>query len=219
MISSKIIDAQEEERKRVAKDIHDGIGQMLTALKFTVEAINVKNLASSSEKMENLKNLTKQLIKGVRMATFNLTPPELTDHGISSALQTLTIQLSKLTGKNILFENNTNFEERLDSLVESNLYRITQEAVNNAIKYAKANFILVNIKYNKNILSITVEDDGAGFDMRKIKKSDSRKGMGLLFMKERIKYINCRLFINSEKDKGTRVVINIHLDKTKNAVL
>lgn len=212
MISSKIIDAQEEERKRVAKDIHDGIGQMLTALKFTVESININKIASSAEKIENLNSLTKQIIKGVRMATFNLTPPELTDHGISSAIQTLTTQLSKLTSKNIVFENKTNFYERLDSLVETNLYRITQEAVNNAIKYAKSNFILVNIKHNKDVLSITIEDDGIGFDLKSVKKVDSGKGMGLLFMEERVKYIDGRLFINSEKEKGTRIVINMYLD-------
>ena len=212
MISSKIIDAQEEERKRVAKDIHDGIGQMLTALKFTVESININKIASSAEKIENLNSLTKQIIKGVRMATFNLTPPELTDHGISSAIQTLTTQLSKLTSKNIVFENKTNFYERLDSLVETNLYRITQEAVNNAIKYAKSNFILVNIKHNKDVLSITIEDDGIGFDLKSVKKVDSGKGMGLLFMEERVKYIDGRLFINSEKEKGTQIVINMYLD-------
>tara|TARA_B110000967_G_scaffold189169_1_gene212645 strand:+ start:1070 stop:2380 length:1311 start_codon:yes stop_codon:yes gene_type:complete len=212
MISSKIIDAQEEERKRVAKDIHDGIGQMLTALKFTVESININKIASSAEKIGNLNSLTKQIIKGVRMATFNLTPPELTDHGISSAIQTLTTQLSKLTSKNIVFENKTNFYERLDSLVETNLYRITQEAVNNAIKYAKSNFILVNIKHNKDVLSITIEDDGIGFDLKSVKKVDSGKGMGLLFMEERVKYIDGRLFINSEKEKGTQIVINMYLD-------
>lgn len=212
MISSKIIDAQEEERKRVAKDIHDGIGQMLTALKFTVESININKIASSAEKIENLNSLTKQIIKGVRMATFNLTPPELTDHGISSAIQTLTTQLSKLTSKNIVFENKTNFYDRLDSLVETNLYRIAQEAVNNAIKYSKSNFILVSIKHNKDILSITIEDDGIGFDVKNVKKVDSGKGMGLLFMEERVKYIDGRLFINSEKEKGTRIVINMYLD-------
>ena len=74
-ISSKIIDAQEEERKRIAKDIHDGIGQMLTALKFNIESINIENLETSAKKIDNLKSLSKELIQGVRMATFNLTPP------------------------------------------------------------------------------------------------------------------------------------------------
>lgn len=211
LLSSKIIDAQEEERKRVAKDIHDGIGQMLTALKFNVESINLKNTDLSSKKIENLRTLSKQIIQGVRIATFNLTPPELTDHGISSALQNLTSQLSKLDGSTILFENKTNFNQRFDSITETNLYRITQEAVNNAIKYAKANYILVTLKHTDDILSITVEDDGIGFDKDEEKEKDARKGMGLVFMQERITFVNGRLFINSEKGKGTKVVINMNL--------
>lgn len=206
-ISSKIIEAQEEERKRIAKDIHDGIGQMLTALKFNVEGINIDNSESLPRKIEDLKNLSKELIQGVRMATFNLTPPELTDHGIASALQTLTSKLAKLTNKNIVFENTSNFNARFDSLTEINLYRISQEAVNNAIKYAESNFILVKINHSKLLLSISIEDDGKGFDLKEITKRKT-KGMGLIFMEERIKYINGRLFINSEKGVGTKITIN-----------
>ncbi len=207
LLSSKIIDAQEDERKRIAKDIHDGIGQMLTALKFNVESVNIDKPETFSKKMEDLKMLSKELIQGVRMATFNLTPPELTDHGIASALQTLTSKLAQLTGKNIVFQNNSNFNGRFDSLTEINLYRITQEAVNNAVKYANSNYILVSINHSENLLSITIDDDGKGFVIDEIKKRESR-GMGLLFMKERIKYIDGRLFINSEKGKGTRITIN-----------
>lgn len=97
-------------------------------------------------------------------------------------------------------------------MVETDLYRITQEAVNIAIKYSKSNFILVNIKHNKDILSITIEDYGIGFDLNKVKKVDSGKAMGLLFMEELVKYIDGRLIINSEKDKGTRIVINMYPD-------
>jgi two-component system sensor histidine kinase DegS len=206
-ISSKIIEAQEEERKRIAKDIHDGIGQMLTALKFNIEGINTNKPETFTKKIEDLKDLSKELIQGVRMATFNLTPPELTDHGIASALQTLTQKLALLTGKSILFENISEFQGRFDSLVEINLYRITQEAVNNAIKYAYSNFIFLKINHSKTILSISIEDDGKGFDLKEISQRNS-KGMGLVFMEERIKYIDGRLFINSEKGQGTKITIN-----------
>lgn len=206
-ISSKIIEAQEEERKRIAKDIHDGIGQMLTALKFNVEGLNIKNTEAIPKKIEDLKALSKELIQGVRMATFNLTPPELTDHGIASALQTLTHKVAKLTSKNILFENTSGYNGRFDSLIEINLYRITQEAVNNAIKYADSNFILVRVNHSKHLLSISVEDDGKGFDIKETSQRKS-KGMGLVFMEERIKYIDGRLFINSGKGTGTKITIN-----------
>ena len=213
--ASQIVEGQEEERKRIAKDIHDGIGQMLTALKFNIESINLSNKEKTAEKIEYIKSLASDLIKGVRTATFNLTPPELSDHGIFPALHKMTHELSKLTGKNILFENKTDENIRFNSLAETNIYRVVQEAVNNAIKYAEANFILVTINYNDNILSVVIDDDGKGFDdsiLGKVPKNTSEGGMGLFFMKERMNYINGRLFINSIPGKGTRVTINYKTD-------
>ncbi|RAJ12501.1 sensor histidine kinase [Arenibacter echinorum] len=213
--ASQIVEGQEEERKRIAKDIHDGIGQMLTALKFNIESINLSNKEKTAEKIEYIKSLASDLIKGVRTATFNLTPPELSDHGIFPALHKMTHELSKLTGKNILFENKTEENIRFNSLAETNIYRVVQEAVNNAIKYSEANFILVTINFNDNVLSVVIDDDGKGFDdsiLGKVPKNTSEGGMGLFFMKERMNYINGRLFINSIPGKGTRVTINYKTD-------
>lgn len=217
--ASQIVEGQEEERKRIAKDIHDGIGQMLTALKFNIESINLKNREKTAEKIQYIKDLTADLIKGVRTATFNLTPPELSDHGIVPALQKMTTELSRLTGKNILFENRTQENIRLDSLAETNIYRVVQEAVNNAIKYADAGYILVAINYSDGMLSIMVDDDGKGFDetLTENSRQHSDGGMGLFFMKERVSYINGRLFINSVKGKGTRVTVNYPVQNLKMA--
>jgi len=210
--SSQIVEAQEEERKRIAKDIHDGIGQMLTALKFTIESITPSNIKATSSKVVKLKEGLGTLIKEVRSVTFNLTPPELSDYGIVPALDKLVIKLSSLTGKNIYFENKTNFKGRFDSLVETNLYRVTQEAVNNALKYADSNYILVTISHSVDKLSIVIDDDGKGFDYKNLLKKSEESGMGLFFMKERISYIEGRLFINSKKNEGTRITINLSLN-------
>jgi len=212
VISSKIIENQEKEQNRIAKDVHDGIGQMLTGLKFNLESIDTTDVEKTTTKVEYLKELTANIIKGVRTATFNLTPPELSDYGIVPAITKLTQELSKLTGKKILFYNKTDFNERLESLTEINIYRIVQEAINNAIKYAESNHILVTLSHSKNILSIVVDDDGKGFDPKKIKKEKSGDGgMGMTFMRERISYIKGRLFLNSEEGKGTRITVNIPL--------
>ncbi|MDO6471674.1 ATP-binding protein [Maribacter sp. 1_MG-2023] len=216
--ASQIVEGQEEERKRIAKDIHDGIGQMLTALKFNIESIDIENKDKTREKIAYLKSLTSDLIKGVRTATFNLTPPELSDHGIFPAIHKMTTELSKLTGKTVLFKNKTDANIRFDSLAETNIYRVTQEAVNNAIKYAEANYILVTLNYSYPILSVVIDDDGKGFDdsiLGKLPKNNSEGGMGLFFMKERIDYINGRLFINSELGQGTRVTINYKTEENK----
>ncbi|MEP0302088.1 MAG: ATP-binding protein, partial [Maribacter dokdonensis] len=104
------------------------------------------------------------------------------------------------------------------SLAETNIYRVTQEAVNNAIKYAESNYILVTLNYSYPILSVVIDDDGKGFDdtlLAQLPKNNSEGGMGLFFMKERIDYINGRLFINSEIGRGTRVTINYKTEENK----
>lgn len=214
IISSKIVENQENEQNRIAKEIHDGIGQMLTGLKFSLESINLDDREKSEQKIEYLKKLSLDIIKGVRTATFNLMPPELSDHGIVSSLAKLTQELSKLTGKEILFYNKTDFDQRLDSLIEINIYRLTQEAINNAIKYAESSHIIVQLSHSETLLSIIVDDNGKGFDVNSVdKKRNSESGMGLLFMKERIQYINGRVFMNSIPGEGTRITFNIPILK------
>ncbi|WP_343707151.1 ATP-binding protein [Flavobacterium sp.] len=214
IISSKIVENQENEQNRIAKEIHDGIGQMLTGLKFSLESINLDDREKSEQKIEYLKKLSLDIIKGVRTATFNLMPPELSDHGIVSSLSKLTQELSKLTGKEILFYNKTDFDQRLDSLIEINIYRLTQEAINNAIKYAESTHIIVQLSHSETLLSIIVDDNGKGFDINSVdKKRDSESGMGLLFMNERIQYINGRVFIKSIPGEGTRITFNIPILK------
>ncbi|MFL9832055.1 ATP-binding protein [Flavobacterium sp. ST-87] len=210
IISSKIVENQENEQNRIAREIHDGIGQMLTGLKFSLESINLDDKEKSTQKIEYLKKLSLDIIKGVRTATFNLMPPELSDHGIVPSISKLALELTKLTGKNIQFYNKTEFDQRLDSLIEINIYRLTQEAINNAIKYAESSHIIVQLSHSNKILSITVDDNGKGFDVASVeKKRNSESGMGLLFMKERVRYINGRVFINSIPGEGTRITFNI----------
>ncbi len=208
--ASLIVEAQEEERKRIAKDIHDSIGQMLTALKFNLESLNVNQTENLGEKINLLKKQTKDIILGVRMATFNLTPPELLDYGVITALQKMVTQLNKFSNAEIIYQNTVEENIRFNTLVETNLYRVTQECINNSIKYSEANYILVSVKKTQELLSVSVTDNGKGFDIEKVSKKPkggSDGGMGLFFMKERMEYINGRVFINSN-NQGTRVVIN-----------
>ncbi|WP_417364143.1 ATP-binding protein [Galbibacter sp.] len=208
-LSSKIIENQEQEQDRIAKDIHDGIGQMLTGLKFTIESVQPNNIEATAEKVEQLKNLTSEIITGVRSATFNLSPPELADYGIAASLSKLSQELSKFTGKEIITTNKTDFNLRLEPLVEINIYRIVQEAVNNAIKYAESSQIIISISHSEDMLSIVIDDNGKGFDPQDAQTQDTHQGMGITFMKERIAYINGRLYISSSEKVGTRVTLNI----------
>ncbi len=211
--SVQVLDAQEEERKRIARDMHDGIGQMLSALKLNLDSINLDQPEKAKPKLEKLQNLTSQVIQEVRIVTFNLTPPELSDYGIATGLARLASELGRLTGSNILFENQHQFNERLDTVVETNLYRITQEAVNNAIKYAKANYILIKLSHSESMFSIVIDDDGQGFDPDEMELRSDGSGRGLAFMQERMQFIQGRMFLRSELGEGTRITLNVPLRK------
>ena len=184
---------------------------MLTALKFNLDALDPSQPDKVQAKLEKLQGLTTKLIQGVRMVTFNLTPPELSDYGIATGLARMAAELSKLTNSNTLFENLSNFSDRLDTVVETNLYRITQEAVNNAVKYAQSNFILIRISHSEKMLSIVIDDDGVGFDPDEVVHKNDGSGMGLSFMRERMQFIEGRMFIHSEIGEGTRITLNVPL--------
>ncbi len=217
----QVVEAQESQRKRIAKDMHDGIGQMLTALKFNMESINLDNPVKAGKKLALVKGQLAEIIQGVRMVTFSLTPPELSDYGLAVGLDKLAEGLSTLTNKEIIFVNKSGFDLRFDFKTEINLFRITQEAVNNAVKYAESDSIIITLNHDSNMLSISVEDEGKGFDVSnsKARASKNGSGMGLSFMKERVSHINGRLFIQSNPGAGTKVTINMPLAVMDDAVV
>lgn len=206
--SRQITDAQEKERLRIARDLHDGIGQQLTSLKFSLESLRPETPERNAEKIPQLRELSKEIIRSVRTATFNLAPPELTDYGLVAALEKMATELSRLTGERIVFQNK-GFSNRLDPTAEINLYRIIQEAVNNAIKYAGANYILIALSCGKSLLSITIDDDGDGFDPDELAEEANGGGHGLTNMEDRIHDINGRIFLRSDPESGTRITINV----------
>ncbi len=207
-----ILEGQEEERKRISRDIHDGIGQMLTAMKFKLEAATLSTNETSREKiLGDTKNILQQLIREVRRVSFNLTPSTLSDYGIVATVKKLCAELNQLSDKAVKFENRTGFINRLENSVETNLYRIIQEAVNNAIKYSDASTIKVIFDHNADYLNVTISDNGKGFAYQKILENGqfSASGHGIFNMKERTSFINGSFNIDSEEGKGTK--IDIHL--------
>lgn len=210
--SRQIVEAQEKERLRVARDLHDGIGQKLTALKFSLESLRPDKPEQTAERIDQLKTLSKEIILGVRLATFNLTPPELIDYGLGPALEKMAKELSRLTGERIVFRNDA-VDQRLNRPAEVNLYRTVQEAANNAIKYARANYILITLSTGPQLLSITIDDDGEGFDREDLYDKTDGSGLGLHFMEERISNLNGRIFMRSNAETGTRISINVPLSE------
>ncbi|MEM6831960.1 MAG: sensor histidine kinase, partial [Bacteroidota bacterium] len=212
--SALILQGQEEERKRLSQEMHDGIGQMLSAMKLLLESLT----ASSSPQRKRLmdaKSLMKSIIQEVRRVSFNLTPSSLSDFGLVPAISKFCEEINAVAKSEIRFVNETRFINRLDTTIETNLYRIIQEAVNNALKYAKSSEIVVKFCHSIRSLSICIEDDGKGFDYERVEKSGHFKkaGHGIFNMNERAAYIGGSFEIQTELEKGTRILITLPLNQ------
>lgn len=208
-----ILEGQEEERKRIAMDIHDGIGQMLTSLKFQIESMEVGNGEKNDRKIAEIKQGIKDVIKEVRKVTFNLKPTVLGDYGLQAALNVFIQEIGKLTDIVLEFRTEGSMTYRLPQKVENNIFRIVQEAINNAIKYSGASKIDVLLQQNENDLNITVSDQGEGFDEKIVEARDVNieSGRGFFNMYERTEYINGSLEIKSAPGEGTIVRLSVPL--------
>jgi signal transduction histidine kinase len=212
--TSFILEGEETERRRISREIHDGIGQLLTGLKFQLESVDCLGSVKDVAKMENLRKLTAEIIREVRKVSSNITPGNLTDFGLVAALQALVRVMSGFSNSKIRLENLTNFNDRLENEVEINSFRIVQEALNNALKYSQAENILVSLTHEKNKLVIRIEDNGTGFNVKDIlaKNSDRMEGHGIMNMKDRAGFIHARLDITSAAGTGTSIVLEIPLE-------
>ncbi len=207
-----ILEGQEEERKRIAMDIHDGIGQMLTSLKYQIESIDLAHSERARQKIFEVDQLIKEIIREVRKVTFDLKPTVLGDYGLQAGLNVFIHEIGKLTGIQIEYRTSGDIA-RLEQKVENNIFRIVQEAVNNAIKYSGAEKIAVSLKQTGNELVIAVKDEGKGFDPKMVEagSSDPESGRGFFNMYERTEYINGNLEIQSATGKGTSVRLTVPL--------
>lgn len=206
-----ILEGQEEERKRIARDIHDGIGQMLIALKLTLESTITSNAQQTKLRIQESREVLKNIIKEVRRVSFNLTPSSLSDFGLTPTIKKFCREVSELMGINVTFENQTHFINRLNTNVETHLYRIIQEAVNNAIKHAKATEIRVVFTHNLQKLSIEIVDNGIGFDYVKLQETGhfAESKQGIFNIKERAHFINGQFEIDTAPGQGTRIKVSI----------
>lgn len=207
-----ILEGQEEERKRLAMDIHDGIGQMLTSLKFQIESIDLlKSKEGATQKLVEIQDLITQVIKEVRRVTFNLKPTVLGDFGLQAGLNVFVREISKLTDIELTYTVESSENIRLPQKVENNIFRIIQEAINNAIKYSKASRIEISYKQTETELTITVQDNGEGFDEELVESRNMNieSGRGFFNMYERTEYVNGHLDIRSSLNEGTRVTLHV----------
>ena len=203
--SASLMEGQEEERKRISLELHDGIGQMLTGLKLIAEKLNTNAFEQEKDRktFNDLKLLLNETIAETRVISFNLMPSVLNDFGIISAIRLLGEQTEKNTAIKIKF-NRTAFEYRLPQNIEITIYRITQEAINNVIKHAEATELVINLLISENQIKLLITDNGKGFDSRKLKNKTLKNGVNN--MRSRTEINNGEFKISSSLTKGTKIL-------------
>ncbi|MCP4022208.1 MAG: hypothetical protein GY729_10230 [Desulfobacteraceae bacterium] len=199
-LSGKILVAHENERKRLARELHDGLGQNMLAVKFNLQRTNQK---MQNNDIEDIIQEVSGSIEELRNISMGLRPALLDKAGLDSAIKSYADRIGNGTDTIVKVVSKT--IPRLSSSVEDNIFRIFQEAVGNALKYAKAAHINITLHYNGSMLEMTIADDGVGFDYPKISKTG--KGMGLSTIKERMDLLDGKLQIRNLKGKGTKMRI------------
>jgi signal transduction histidine kinase len=204
----RLVVAQEDERRRVARDLHDHLGQQLTSLRLKIESL--KKIAEEKtvyRDLEQVEAIAEQLDRDVDFLAWELRPASLDDLGLRITLANFVKQWSDYTGVKAEFHQAGLGKNLLNFEIETNLYRIAQEALNNIYKHAKAKNVSVLLEKRGKLVSLIVEDDGVGFNVEA--KSNRRKGLGLVGMHERARICGGTLEIESAKDKGTTIYARV----------
>lgn len=207
---AKIIKAQEEERRRVSREIHDGPAQAMANIVFRAEVCErliETDVARAKSELADLREQVRIALKETRKIIFDLRPMTLDDLGL---VPTIRRMLETVKERNGIFTEVKVLgnEKRLEPHIEIGLFRIIQEALNNVEKHSKATNVWVRIDFRPSVVSAVIEDDGKGFETV---DSIGRESFGVMGMRERIKLLRGELTIKSEVGKGTRIFVTVPL--------
>lgn len=207
--TNSILKGQEEERTRVARDLHDGLGGLLSGIKLTLNNVKGNLILPESGALIFTRALAQldAAIGEMRRVAHSMMPEALVRFGLPEALQDFCDGIGETGQLNVNLQT-FGLETRLDSSVEVVLYRIIQELLNNVIKHAKATEAYVQITRDGNRLSLTVEDNGKGFDTQQLTQN---KGAGMSNVETRVAYLNGKMDIQSKPDEGTSVFIEMQI--------
>lgn len=213
----KIIEAQEEERQRLARDIHDGPAQSMANIIVKTELcerlMDIDQVRAKSE-LENLKVIVKDTLKDVREIIFDLRPMSLDDLGLIPTLERYIYDFSEDTGIETSLKI-IGTEYKLEPAIEVAIFRIIQESLNNISKHSRATNASVIIEFTRERLNLSIMDNGIGFDLEEVDKLHSRKtgGFGLMNIRERAELLEGKLQIKTSPDTGTKLNIYIPIIK------
>jgi len=208
----RLVTAQEEEQRRLSRELHDQTGQSLAALMLGLKSIEDSNQLSNTalNRLCKLQELTSQLARDVHHLASNLRPSALDDLGLQTALSNYVEEWAERTKISADFHCNGLIEKRLPRQIETAVYRIVQEALTNVLKHADAQNVSVILEYRRNRVQAIIEDDGSGFDTERVVNVRTGTGrLGLLGMQERVALVDGELNIESTPRSGTTVIVHI----------
>ena len=208
----KIVTTQEEERKKIALELHDHFGQYLSSLLLMIHSI-YKNKIFSPHHLEDIEKKIIGLIDDLHKLSFTLRPSILDDYGIDSALKRYFCETMKYSSVKIDYQYiSSDKSSRLPGVIEITLYRIIQEAIINILRHANAGLASVVLFHNNSEVTTLIEDDGIGFDIG-ILQDNQKTCLGLIGMRERVALLNGNFIIESSKEKGTTIRIKLSIDR------
>jgi signal transduction histidine kinase len=208
VLSRKILEAQENERRRVAIELHDEVGQMLTGLKLILS----RKQEEQFRVVDDARAVADELLQRVREMSLNLRPATLDDLGLYAALDGLFKRFTHQTQIAVKHNINPLNDRRFDNLIETTIFRVTQEALTNVARHAGVNEVEAVLNANTEHIWLGVEDKGKGFDITAQKSGSS---IGLSGMAERVNLAGGNLKIQSSPGKGTFILVDFMLNKKK----
>jgi len=210
-LASRLLSAQEDERRRLSREIHDDFCQELAALTFDLGELLSEPLREvSRSRLQELQSRLTKLSATARHLAHQLHPSTLEDVGLAASLRALCEEFSQRSGIVVKFTKRQ-VPDRLPPGIMSCLYRIAQEGLRNAVKHSGAKHVIVRLVAAKDQITLVIRDDGAGFDLRFAK---GKGGLGLAGMEERIRLVNGNLSIESARGHGTRIVATAPLSRS-----
>jgi signal transduction histidine kinase len=213
-LSASLMDSHERERRRISLELHDQIGQSLTAIKLRLEALKAGrgDAARLDGQVDECIRMASAAMNEVRSLTQELRPTKLDDLGLVAAIRWLLDQQATLGGLTPAFHAEY-LPERLPAGVETACYRIVQEALNNVLRHAAAKRVWVNLALHEHVLHLSVRDNGKGFDVDRVRAPDAlQESLGLIGMEERAALVGGTLQVTSRPARGTRVKATIPID-------
>jgi signal transduction histidine kinase len=200
-----VIDGQDQERNRLSRELHDGIGQSLIAVKLQLENAETQNYSMMRAGIDSAKNMIDLTIEEVRRVCNALLPAALDEFGVVSTLRALSSELGSLAGFNAVFENEGSLD-RISKKSQVYIYRIAQEALNNVAKHARATEVHMKLSRVNNIVTLEVSDNGKGFIFDPVSFAQRN---GLQNMRERTQLLQGEFIINSKPGSGTTIKVSI----------